>query len=332
MSDHNSKSEGGSPAFQAGLDSPQPGQSIYDEAFFVSGWLHAPGRSAASCHIRAYLNDACFAETQILSFRVDVCTSLELPLGTRTGFRMLGKIPAVAEAGEAALRLEASWNDENPITIAEQVVRLIPASLRQRPYGEVVFPENERLLHRENIYGSGPPLEEPGVHVSSLLTEYLPPRSSVVDVGCGAGAYGPGLIAAGHSWVGLETNEYCCEILERRRLPFRPVSAESGQLPGADSEFDCAICIEVLEHIKDPAAFAAEIARIVRQRALFSVPNLEVLPYLHDWGVVPWHLLEADHKNFFTRASLHASLARSFSRIEIFPYGEHSLRTRDGIS
>ena len=58
---------------------------------------------------------------------------------------------------------------------------------------------------------------------------------------------------------------------------------------------------------------------------------MELLPFLHDWRVVPWHLLEGDHKNFFTRASLRSLLSRSFSRVEIFPYGEHPLRTRDGV-
>ena len=332
MFDQNPESNAGTTVVQANLDSPKPGQSIYDEAIFLCGWLHAPGRDPASCQVRAYVNGACLAETRILFFRADVCASLGLPPGTRAGFRMLGKIPpGAAEAGEATLRVVASWDDENSTTIAEQVVQLVPALLRERPYGEVVFPGNERLLHRENIYGSGPPIEEPGVEVSNLLREYLPPASSVVDVGCGAGAYGPVLTAAGHQWVGLEANEYCCEILERRQLSFRRVDAESGKLPCADSEFDCAICIEVLEHTKDPAAFVAEIARVVRQRVLFSVPNMELLPYLHDWRVVPWHLLEGDHKNFFTRGSLQALLTRSFSRVEIFPYGEHPLRTRDGV-
>jgi 2-polyprenyl-3-methyl-5-hydroxy-6-metoxy-1,4-benzoquinol methylase len=330
MSDQNQRSNPGTSAVQANLDSPQPGQSIYDEAIFLSGWLHASGRDAASCQVRAYLDDTRVAETQILFFRADVCASLGLRPGTQTGFRMLGKIPGgAAEAGEATLRLVASWNDGNATTIAEQVVRLVPALLRERPYGEVVFPENEKLLHRENIYGSGPPIEEAGVEVSELLRAYLPGGSSVIDVGCGAGAYGPPLRAAGHDWVGLEANAHCCDVLTRRQLPFRRV--ESDRLPASDAEFDCAICIEVAEHTKDPATFVREVARIVRRRALFSVPNMELLPYLHDWRVVPWHLLEGDHKNFFTRGSLHALLARSFSRIEIFPYGEHPLRTRDGV-
>jgi len=99
-----------------------------------------------------------------------------------------------------------------------------------------------------------------------------------------------------------------------------------------DREFDHAICIEVLEHIDEPDIFLKEIARVIRGRALFSVPNIEVLPYFKDWEVVPWHLLEAGHKNFFTRASLRELLNKYFGRVEVFSYGQHALRTRDGIA
>ena len=68
----------------------------------------------------------------------------------------------------------------------------------------------------------------------------------------------------------------------------------------------------MLEHVKDPETFLREIARVIRGRALFSVPNMEVLPYLHDWRVVPWHLLEGDHKNFFTRGQLAQLCWRDF--------------------
>ncbi|MFL6520745.1 MAG: class I SAM-dependent methyltransferase [Chthoniobacterales bacterium] len=304
------------------IESPAPGQNIYDEAIFISGSVDLGDRDSASSCVRAFVDDQSFAETGILFSR---------PNDDRLGFRILGRIaPAASGPRDVALRIVVSVGHAQEI-VAEQKVRLVPASLRDRPYGEVVFPENETLLHRENIYGSGPPIEEAGVEVLSLLRAYLPAGSSVVDVGGGAGAYGPPLIAAGHQWLGLEANSHCCDILTRRQLPFRRVDLESQRLPCADAEFDDAICIEVLEHTKNPEGFAAEIARIIRRRALFSVPNMELLPYLHDWRVVPWHLLEADHKNFFTRASLRALLSRFFSRVEIFPYGEHPLLTRDDV-
>jgi SAM-dependent methyltransferase len=301
------------------IESPAPGQNVYDEALFISGSIDLAGGESSSWSVRASVDERSCAESRLFFPRPDA----------RLGFRMLGRIsPAVAEPRDAILRVVVDAGRE---IVAQQTIRLMPASLRERPYGDVVSPENETLLHRENIYGSGPPIEEAGVEVSNLLHAYLPAGSSVVDVGCGAGAYGPPLLAAGHDWLGLETNPHCCDILTRRQLPFRRVDVESGRLPCSDAEFDCAISIEVLEHTKDPAAFAAEIARIVRRRALFSVPNMELLPYLHDWRVVPWHLLEADHKNFFTRASLRALLSRFFLQVEIFPYGEHPLRTRDDV-
>ena len=74
-----------------------------------------------------------------------------------------------------------------------------------------------------------------------------------------------------------------------------------------------------------------EISRVVRHRARFSVPNIEVIPYFKDWETVPWHMLEGDHKNFFTRTSLRELLAPHFLRVEVFLYFEHPLRTRDGI-
>src|SRR6267143_1283459 len=327
MSEH-LKSSVAASAIQANLESPAPGQNIYDEAVFLSGWIYAPSRDPASCHVRAYLDDCCCAETRILFHRPDVCEKLALSPGIRTGFRMLGKTqPAAPEPREATLRVIASWEDEVSITLVEQMVRLLPAFLRARPYGEVVYPENETVLHRENIYGSGPPAEEPGIEVSSLLRQYLPERASVVDVGCGAGAYGPALMTAGHDWLGLESNAHCCDLLQRRQLPFRRVDPESRDLPCIDGEWDCAICVEVLEHVQAPEIFLREITRMIRGRALFSVPNMEVLPYFHDWRAVPWHLLEGDHKNFFTRASLSGLLRKYFRHVEIFPHGEHPLKT-----
>jgi SAM-dependent methyltransferase len=164
-----------------------------------------------------------------------------------------------------------------------------------------------------------------------LILDYLSPRSAVLDVGCGAGAYGPALISAGHQWTGLEVNPNCLELLEQRGLPFRKTIPGKERFPWEDEEFDEAICIEVLEHIEHPKPFLEEISRTIRKRALFSVPNIEVIPYFKDWETVPWHMLEGDHKNFFTRTSLHELLAAHFSRVEVFSYSEHPLRTRDGI-
>jgi hypothetical protein len=55
---------------------------------------------------------------------------------------------------------------------------------------------------------------------------------------------------------------------------------------------------EYFQHFTPPEPFLEEISRIVRQRALFWVANIEVIPYFKDWETVPWHMLEDDHKLF----------------------------------
>ena len=315
------------------LDTPADGARIYDQAISLAGWVYAPERDPASCLVRAYLDDHCIAETSALLYRPDVCQHLGLTGKVPTGFRMLGRVsPAATAVRKATLSIFASWAKEPPECVVRHQVWLLPALLSQQAHGSVVHPANEAVLHREHIYGSGPPTEMPAGEVADLIQACLPERTSVLDVGCGAGAYGPGLIAAGHDWLGLETDAGCFEILRRRQLPFRRVELESVELPCTDGEWECAICIEVLEHVPEPEAFLNEIARAVRRRALFSVPNMEVLPYMHPLGIVPWHLLEADHKNFFTRASLRSLLEKHFRRVEVFSYGEHPVKTREGLA
>ncbi len=310
------------------LDEPRAGEKLFAEAFLLSGWLWAPERDPAACLVRAWVNGACVGETRLLFVRPDVCAAMQLPADTPTGFRILARAAGPAETAE--LTVTAEWPGENLASkMATAEVTLVSAQLETRPYGDVVHPEQEEVLPRDRIYGSGPPVETPGGETLSLLEQHLPAGGSVLDVGCGAGAYGPALLAAGHAWTGLEVTPDCWARLERRGLPFRKV--EGAHLPCADGEFDDAICVEVLEHIAAPEVFLGEIARSIRRRALFSVPNLEVIPYFSAWQVVPWHLLEADHKNFFTRASLRALLQRHFRTVEVTSYAPHPLRMPEGI-
>lgn len=306
------------------IDRPARGALVYDEAISIAGRIRLPTETSAAWSVYACIDGECVGETRLFAFADDA---------QETRFHLLGRLRnPLSEIRDATLRVSVSSREDGAVDAsAETPVRLVAAALRERHYGDVVHPHNERLLGRENIYGSGPPVEFPSPDALRLALEYLPTRSSVVDVGCGAGAYAPALLDAGHTWLGLEVSADCWKILDRRGFNYRRVDRDTPQFPCVDSEFDSALCIEVLEHIADPETFAAEIARITRNRALFSVPNLEVLPYFQGWGVVPWHLLEGDHKNFFTRGSLRRLLARHFRNVEVFSYAEHPLTTRDGL-
>lgn len=285
------------------IESPHPAQRVYDQAITISGNARAP--------VSIWSAGQLLGETRAI--------------GRDGQFRLLARfIPALEQ--ETSLTLAIRSGNES---VALPLV-LVPAHLARKPYGEVLPPERREVLHRENIYGSGPPVENPSAEALALVLQYLEPGASVLDFGCGAGAFGPPLIAAGHRWFGVETDRRCAEILQRRDLPYLQFAA-GGTLPFNDREFDATIAIEVLEHLEQLDATIAAIARATRSRFLVSVPNMEVIPYFAPRGVVPWHLLEATHLNFFTRTSLRAALSRHFSRVEVFSYGEHPVRTADGI-
>lgn len=285
------------------IDSPQPSERVYDQAIAISGTASAP--------VTVWTGEQIVGETRAI--------------GRDGKFRLLARLPSVGES-EGSVTLMIRGGDES---IALPVV-LVPAQLERKPYGEVVPPARSEVLHRENIYGSGPPVEHPSEEALALVLQYLEPGASVLDFGCGAGAFGPPLIAAGQRWLGVETDRRCAEILQRRKVPFRELAA-GDPLPFGDREFDATIAIEVLEHIEELDIVVGEIARVTRSRFLVSVPNIEVISYFAPLGVVPWHLLEATHVNFFTRTSLREALGRHFSRVEVFSYGEHPVRTADGI-
>lgn len=97
---------------------------------------------------------------------------------------------------------------------------------------------------------------------------------SVLDAGCGegetlarlAGAL-PGRVAA------VDVSEEAVQFTARRH-PSVEVARESvHDLPYPDDAFDLVLCLEVLEHLEDPAAALTELTRVSRSDVVISVPH-----------------------------------------------------------
>ena len=99
-----------------------------------------------------------------------------------------------------------------------------------------------------------------------------PREFQCVDVGCGAGAYGPALIELGHSWLGLEANAGCLELLAARQFaasPCRIRKRAASHVPIANSTAPSASkCWSTLPSLM---LFCGEVAaRDSSARSLFS--------------------------------------------------------------
>ncbi len=138
----------------------------------------------------------------------------------------------------------------------------------------------------------------------------LSPRS-VLDAGCGEGE----LLRRGV--LGGEVSTYALDLGAAAPGAFsgRFVRGSVLALPFPDAAFDVALCLEVLEHLADPAAAVRELARVARHAVVLSVPyepyfrigNVLRGKYLAGLGNYPEHVQHWNLKTF--RAFLEPSAA-----------------------
>jgi SAM-dependent methyltransferase len=159
----------------------------------------------------------------------------------------------------------------------------------------------------------------------SAIVEPLDP-DSLLDAGCGEGETLErlnGLLPARTVGVDLSAKAVA---FTAQRLPTVEVEQQSiDDLPFADDSFDLVLCLEVLEHLHDPAAGLAELARVAAGDVLISVPHepwfrlgsLLRGKYLRGLGNHP------EHVNHWNSNSLRSFLAEQFGEVSVrrsFPW------------
>jgi SAM-dependent methyltransferase len=148
---------------------------------------------------------------------------------------------------------------------------------------------------------------------------------SILDVGCGEGVLteewaerlGDGRIVG----IDLDDPKLRAEWERRHRpnLEFRAEEATS--LSFADGEFDMATAIEVLEHVPEPEATLAEMARVASRRLLVSVPreplwrglNLARGAYWDSLGNTPGHVNHWSRRGFVSLLSRYGTVEEARS-------------------
>src|SRR5262249_7426706 len=90
-------------------------------------------------------------------------------------------------------------------------------------------------------------------------------NGSLIDVGCGTGAYASGLAALGWDVTGVDISEDMLRRAQARGV--RTVQADATTLPFADASFDAAVSIFTNTDVDDLAAVVREIARVLRPGA-----------------------------------------------------------------
>jgi 2-polyprenyl-6-hydroxyphenyl methylase/3-demethylubiquinone-9 3-methyltransferase len=109
----------------------------------------------------------------------------------------------------------------------------------------------------------------------------------VLDVGCGGGLLSEGMAARGARVLGIDMGAMPLRVAELhtlesgvevdyRRIPVEALAAERPE------SFDLVTCMEMLEHVPDPASVVDACARLVRPggKVFFSTLNRNLKAYL----------------------------------------------------
>lgn len=140
---------------------------------------------------------------------------------------------------------------------------------------------------------------------------------SVLEVGCGEGHLAQHLLhSAARPQRFVASDIDVAHVSPAIDRSIEVVQASIYELPFATASFELVVCCEVLEHLDDPAAGLAELARVASRRVLISTPwdpvwralNMARGRYLTALGNTPGHI------QHFTRRGLE-KLARTQLRV-----------------
>lgn len=150
----------------------------------------------------------------------------------------------------------------------------------------------------------------------------LPEGGRVLDVGCGFGTLLARLAGRAGYRAGVELSATAAEAAARVADEVANL-ALTAPLPFPPASFDVVVCADVLEHLPDPGAALASVARLCRPggAVVVSVPNVAYwqarLRLLRGvWRYEPTGLFDSGHLRFLTRETLVELVGQSGLRVE----------------
>ena len=154
---------------------------------------------------------------------------------------------------------------------------------------------------------------------ANYVRKFVEPKKKTLDVGCGEGIFYYGLTKKGCEMFGID---YSFEALEnmRKRLKLVSISpkianADAQMLPIKSGIFEQAICLDVIEHLRDANSAIKGIARVLKKGGIL-VLNITKKPRRQDEAfLLRWSRDRHPRDGVITRYRVPTALATRVRRV-----------------
>lgn len=142
----------------------------------------------------------------------------------------------------------------------------------------------------------------------------------LLEVGAGGGAFAGTAVRRG--WR-VDATEMARSALEPLRATgARVFEGDLAEARFAGDAFDCAVALEVLEHLEAPGAQLAELRRVLRPGGLLLLTTPSFAGLSRRALGLRWRVIDPEHLGYFTVATLRAALrSAGFTRSQVVSRG-----------
>jgi len=138
-----------------------------------------------------------------------------------------------------------------------------------------------------------------GINTERLNAVLENAGQSVLDVGCGNGAYVLKL-ADQYKIFGVDIQRF----ESWNAIPHLFSISDASRLQFEDNSFDTILSFETLEHLSEPRNALREYYRICRKNLILTVPNCDITPGMRQSLMLYYHWIDRTHVNFFNMETI----------------------------